>query len=145
MKTIKTKLHVCERTGSQFPSEALARASENRLPKAKVTELKRKIKSGGAWTPKKGDVIYVRTSLSCDHGETDGETDVAGGLALVTRVCVYGNSHTPFVEVAQHDGGGYNWEMLNRDQGELMKQYGNEVAHPDPDYGPNLYDPHEWH
>jgi|GEM_PF-6036889 hypothetical protein len=143
MKVIETKLYVCERTGSQFPTESLARVSENRLPKAKIAELKRRIKLGKKWTPIMGDVIYVRTSISCDHGETD----VAGGLALVTGVTKGmsgGNPNTPFVEVAQHDGGGYNWEMLFRDQKELMKRHGDEVAHPDPDYGPSLYDPHEW-
>jgi hypothetical protein len=81
--------------------------------------------------------------MSIDHGEDD----VLGGLALVTSVTRSmsgGDLNTPFVEVAQHDGSSYNWRVLLDEQKELMEEHGDEVARPDPDYGPSLYDPHEW-
>jgi hypothetical protein len=144
--TKAVKAFKCERTGRMFPTAELARASEDKLSKTKIAELQRRIKSGKYWTPKKGDVIYVRTSMSCDHGWDD----VTGGLALVTEVkCLSGGDpNTPFVKVAQHgDRGGYNWQILFDEQKELAERFKGEIAHPDPDYGPggDQYDPHEWH
>ena len=93
----------CQRTGKIFPTEALVRKSENAFPKTKIAELKRRIAKGKYWLPKKGDVIYVRSSMSIDHGWDD----VAGGLALVVDISYGvsgGVSETPFIEVAQHYG-----------------------------------------
>lgn len=145
MITTTKKAFVCQRTGQSFEYEEMARASENKISAAAFADLKKKIKRGKYWVPKVGDWIYVRTMLSCDHGEDD----VAGGLAMVTRVydsMSGGDPKCKFIDIAQHDRGG-NWtQFLFSEQAELMKRHGKEFAHPDPDYGPggNQYDPHEW-
>jgi hypothetical protein len=102
------------------------------LPKRKIAELQRRIKAGKYWTPNVGDVIYVPTNLYIDHGEDD----IAGGLAMVTRVDTRmsgGDNECVFVEIAQTSHS-YNWkQFLFPDQEEMMKRYKDEIARPDPD------------
>lgn len=84
--------------------------------------------------PEVGDIIYVRTSMSIDHGWND----VVGGLARVTEVksAISGGKPTPFVRVAEHpERGGYNWEMLAAEQSRLARDFGMRWAYPDPDPG----------
>jgi hypothetical protein len=129
-------------TGEVFKTEAEAVKSENKLDRKKFAALKKRIKDGKYWLPKVGEYIYSRTSLSIDHGETD----VVGGLATVTQVSFSmsgGDPKTPFIEIAQHEQGGWNWRVLWEDQQELMDEYGKDFAYADPDYGSG-YDPHEW-
>jgi hypothetical protein len=117
-----------------------------KLDRKKFAALKKRIAGGKYWVPKVGEYIYTRTSLSCDHGETD----VVGGLSTVAKVSLGmsgGDPKTPFVEIAQHNEGAYNWRMLHEEQTFLMDEYGKNFAYADPDYGPGgqQYDPHEWH
>ena len=130
----KVTMYECERTGKAFKTEAEARKSENVFPKGKIEQLKRRIASGKPWVPKVGDLVYVGTMLSIDHGEDD----VVGGLAQVTRAYKSmsgGDRNCVFIEIAQHDRGG-NWtQFLCPEQKDLMKEFGNEVAYPDPDLG----------
>jgi len=81
---------------------------------------------------KVGDKIYIRTSLSIDHGQDD----VSGGLATVAKITsgISAGKKTPFVEVKEVPGTSYNWEILAEEQESLRKQYKNQVAHPDPDF-----------
>ena len=127
-------MYECERTGKTFKTEAEARKSENVFPKHKIEQLRKRIASGKPWVPKVGDLVYVNTMLSIDHGEDD----VVGGLAQVTRAYKSmsgGNRDCIFIEVAQHDRGG-NWtQWLCPEQKDLMKEFGNKVAYPDPDLG----------
>ena len=83
-------------------------------------------------TPKVGDEIYIRTSLSIDHGWDD----ICGGLAKVVRVTsgISAGRPTPFVEVYESPGRSYNWEILAEEQEKLAEQYGTKRAHPDPDF-----------
>jgi len=130
----KVKAFKCQRTGKTFPTEAEARASENKLDRTKLAALKKRIAAGKPWTPKVGDYVYVRTMMSIDHGEDD----VVGGLAEVTRVydsMSGGDAKCKFIEIMQHDRGG-NWtQFLCPEQKRLMRDHGNSFARPDPDYG----------
>jgi hypothetical protein len=130
----KVTMYECERTGKAFKTEAEARKSENVFPKDKIEQLKRRIASGKPWVPKVGELVYMDTRCSIDHGYDD----VRGGLAQVSRVkhgMSGGDDKCVFIEVAQHDRGG-NWtQWLCPDQKKLMKEFGDRVAHPDPDLG----------
>jgi hypothetical protein len=127
-------MYECERTGKAFRTEAEVRKSENEFPKHKIEQLRKRIASGKPWTPKVGDLVYVATHLYIDHGEDD----VVGGLAQVTKVVESmsgGDRSCKFVDVAQHDSR-YNWtQWLCPEQKDLMKEFGNKVAYPDPDLG----------
>jgi hypothetical protein len=123
----------CTRTGRVFATEEEARKSENRLPREKISQLKKRIKLGKYWVPKAGDVIYVGDHFYLDHGEDD----VAGGLAQVTHIVtdMSGSKPSVFVEVAQIDGR-FNWkDYLYEEQADFLIEFGNDVAHPDPDKG----------
>lgn len=119
-----------------------ARTASNIFTKAQIAKLHKRIKAGKPWIPRVGDLVYMDTRLSIDHGEDD----VQGGLAQVTKVYKSmsgGDADCRFIEVAQHERGG-NWtQFLCPDQAELMKRFGDQVAYPDPDYTSG-YDPHEW-
>jgi hypothetical protein len=132
---IEVKHFQSERTGEVFPTKAAAVKDENKLSKAKIAELKTRIKAGKPWIPAVGDVIYVRTSLYIDHGEDD----VEGGLALVTVSKPEPTHKHPnggvyhLIETAQHPRNGYYWNTLQGDQKELMKRFKDRVAYPDPE------------
>jgi hypothetical protein len=81
---------------------------------------------------KVGDRIYVETWAYLSHGRDD----VIGGLATVIRVDREQPSgeERVFVEVAEHPGCSYNWEYLSARQEELKQRFGDQVAHPDPDW-----------
>lgn len=80
--------------------------------------------------PKKGNTIYVETSLYIDRGQDD----VLGGKATVTLVTHASNGDW-YVSVKEHPGIHYNWSYLGPQQAELKKEYGRRRARPDPDYG----------
>jgi len=83
-----------------------------------------------------GQKIYLRTSCSIGHGETD----VRGGLATVKRVSLGGSAGKlqPFIETKEVPGHGYNWASLAEQQEELKKRFGDSAALPDPDYRPEF-------
>lgn len=82
--------------------------------------------------PRVGDKIYVETHLYISHGADD----VVGGVATVesVEIGVSAGDPTPFVSVVEHPGNSYNWEMLAERQAALKKEFGQQKAHPDPDY-----------
>jgi len=88
------------------------------------------LKSGGKG-PQIGDTIYVPTSCSIDHGETDVEGGVAKIIA-VHRGMSAGNTAW-FVTTLEHPGHSYNYDMLLERQEELAKEFGDKRAYPDPD------------
>lgn len=98
--------------------------------------------------PKVGQKIYVPSSLYVYRGEDD----FAGGIATISKVEVDKFGHGPdnpnycFVSIAEHPGHGYNWFLLEKEQEKLKEMYGDEIAHPDPDYRPEFNDSEaDWH
>jgi hypothetical protein len=85
--------------------------------------------------PKFGDLICVETSRFIHHGRDD----VLGGRARVVAVRdgYHGMTGT-FVEVAEHPGDLYNWELLGPQQTELGWKFGEQAARPDPDLRPQF-------
>lgn len=79
----------------------------------------------GPELPKVGDDIYLPGAWYIDHGEDDK----AGGLAEVVKV------EKEMVGVKEFPGSSYNWGYLRDNQEKWKKEYGNNRAHPDPDYG----------
>ena len=88
--------------------------------------------------PKPGDVVYVDTDLFVWHGADD----FRGGKATVSAVQmqISRGKPAPFIEVAQNPGTLYNWAMRAEKQSELAAEYGNALAHPDPDLRPEFND-----
>lgn len=79
----------------------------------------------GTELPKVGDDIYLPGAMYIDHGEDDR----AGGLAEVVKV------ENGMVRVKEFPGSSFNWAGLRDDQEKLKKEYGENRAAPDPDYG----------
>lgn len=77
--------------------------------------------------PKVGDKIYIRGAMFISHGEDD----YCGGIATVSKV-----SDDGFVSVLEVPNWSFGWISLEKDQEKLKKQYGDQKAHPDPDYSP---------
>jgi hypothetical protein len=133
--------YICLYSVSPLPAQYIAtpegknfcRKSANMFTKAQVANLRHRIARGKYWVPKVGELIYTDTKFSIDHGYDD----VEGGLSQVTRVyhdMSGGDPKCVFVEIAQHDRGG-NWtQFLYPDQKMLMKEFGTQVSHLDPDY-----------
>jgi hypothetical protein len=79
--------------------------------------------------PQVGDRIYVPSAWYIDHGEDD----FAGGWAIVSKVKQ--ESYGLFITIEERPDTGYNWDFLRDQQDKLQKEYGEQHAHPDPDYG----------
>ena len=84
--------------------------------------------------PKVGDTIYVPTAMYVYRGSDD----FAGGRATVSRV--YEQYGSWWVAIKERPGTGYNWASLGADQENLAAQYGDQLAHPDPDDRPEFND-----
>lgn len=84
----------------------------------------------GRQLPQPGDIIYVPTRWSIDHGEND----VVGGKAKVKAIKIdnYGNQ---WVETWEHPNRSYNWDVLLNNQEKWSKEYSDRWAYPDPDCG----------
>ena len=78
---------------------------------------------------KPGDELYVGSSWSLDHGETD----MCGGIAVVKRLQNWGNGKTIFVEFENLENHAPNLEYVLEHQEEWKKEYGNRIAHDCPD------------
>lgn len=85
--------------------------------------------------PKIGDKIYVPSTLYVYRGEDD----FVGGIATIAKV-EYSN-HLPkdhfnyiMVGIEGRSNTMYNYKNLMSEQTELKKEYGNQIAHADPDY-----------
>ena len=86
--------------------------------------------------PKVGDTIYVPTALHCGHGCDDRH----GGKAVIKRVegRISAGEQTPFVVVIAFPHTSFNWSYLAEQQEGLRAQFGDQEAHPDPDYRPEF-------
>lgn len=89
--------------------------------------------------PKPGSKIYVPTSLYLGHGMDD----FMGGVATVVEV--KGDKHLPkdhhnyyMVTVKERPDTGYNLRYLLENQDKWKKEYGELIAHPDPDDRPEF-------
>lgn len=80
--------------------------------------------------PKVGQDIYVDTQLYLSHGRDD----FTGGLAQVASVTEeYWPKATAVVHIVERPGHGYFWHLLEAQQEDLQKQFGNRRSYPDPD------------
>ena len=87
--------------------------------------------------PKVGETIYVPSAWYLSHGKDD----FAGGKATVTKVEVSrytDRDGEPIVCICikERPGTEYNWKTLEPQQEKLKVEYGDQVAHPDPDDSP---------
>lgn len=92
-------------------------------------------------TPEVGDKIYIPNKLHVYRGADD----IAGGLSAVVAVQEGISAGEPawFVTVEADPGSAYNWEFLEPRQEELRQRFGEETAHPDPDYRPEFNNANE--
>lgn len=83
--------------------------------------------------PKVGDLIYLPTRMSIDHGYDD----VCGGVGIVMKINsgISAGKPTPFVTTHEQPGRSYNWNWLREEQEDLKVDYGDCWASPDPDLG----------
>src|SRR5512139_3511075 len=86
--------------------------------------------------PQIGQKIYIPSSRYISHGRDD----IAGGLATITEVKEGGSACNWFVSVAEVPGA-YNYEILMELQAELKIEFGEQCAHPDPDWSPGSNPP----
>lgn len=86
----------------------------------------------GDGVPEVGQDVYVPTQLYIDRGEDD----IRGGLAEVkaVRPNQFRQGDTS-LELVEFPGSSYHWNYLKGLQAELKKEFGNQRAKPDPDYG----------
>ena len=93
--------------------------------------------------PNVGDTIYVGGSMYLSHGADD----FAGGRATVSKVeqGISGGALTHYVSIKERPGTAYNWKYLAGKQDALKNQFGDDVAHPDPDHRKQFNEsPGEW-
>ena len=94
--------------------------------------------------PKIGEKIYVPGSMYVYRGEDD----FAGGVAKINKI--EKSKHLPedhynymMVGIEERSGCMYNWKALLEKQEELAKRFGDQVAHPDPDFRPEFNCPND--
>src|SRR5882672_6723467 len=129
-----TTNYTCSETQRTFPTVEAARASE-----ARFREIQAACDAGEVPELRKGDVIYVDTSLYISHGRDD----FRGGLAEVVEfsIDISAGKPTPFLRVAQEPATWSNWQMLAVDQKKLGTEFAKSWAPPDPDFRPEF---NEW-
>jgi hypothetical protein len=86
--------------------------------------------------PRIGQKIYIPSSRYISHGRDD----IAGGLATITEVSEVGGACNWFVKVAEVSIS-YNYKILMELQAELKEEFGEQLAHPDPDWSPDSNPP----
>ena len=127
--------NICCETGRTFSTPQEARASE-----ARFREIQAACDEGRVPELRKGDVIYVDTSLYLWHGCDD----FRGGLAEVLESKPYFRDTTPYVCVVQEPGAWHNWQGLSREQKRLRERFGKAWSHPDPDWRPEFNEEGGW-
>jgi len=97
--------------------------------------------------PKIGEKIYVPTSLYVYRGEDD----FIGGIATISEIDYDKNlpkDHHNYIMIGIEGRPGcmYNWKILLKDQKKLKKEFGEQIAHPDPDLREEFNQPDaDWH
>ena len=95
--------------------------------------------------PKIGDTIYIPGAIYVYRGKDD----MAGGRAIINKVEKSDHlspDHYNYlmVGVVENPGTMYNYRVLLEKQEELKKEYGDAIAHPDPDNDPEFNQPDEY-
>ena len=91
--------------------------------------------------------IYVNTSLYVYRGEDD----FSGGIATISKIehsetLPSDHYNYTMVGIKERPGTMYNWSYLYEQQEELKKEFGDRLAHPDPDNDPEFNDYNaDWH
>ena len=84
--------------------------------------------------PEIGQKIYIPTELYVGHGEDD----IKGGIATIQHfkedLKCPNEYNRIFVKVKEINGPCWNWYYLLEHQEEWKKEYGDQIAHEDPDY-----------
>jgi hypothetical protein len=86
--------------------------------------------------PKVGDKIYVNSSFYLSHGVDD----FAGGIATVSKVgeALNAGKKVHVVSIVERPNHGYYWENgIGLNQEKMKAEYGDKIAHPDPDNHPD--------
>lgn len=86
--------------------------------------------------PKVGQEIYVPSQLYMSRGKDD----FAGGKATIASVkeTINGGEPDYLIAIKERPGHGYYWRFLETKQEEHKKNYGDQIAHPDPDNRPEF-------
>jgi hypothetical protein len=94
--------------------------------------------------PKIKDKIYVPSEFYV----YSGEDDFAGGIATISKIQF--NERLPknhinyiMIGIEENKNSLYNYKILMRQQKELKKRYGNQIAHPNPDYRDEFNSSHD--
>lgn len=85
--------------------------------------------------PKIGQKIYVQTSLYVYRGRDD----FTGGIATISKIehdddLPKDHRNYTMIGIEERESTMYNWKVLLKEQEELKKEYGDQIAHPNPDY-----------
>lgn len=83
---------------------------------------------------KKGDMMYVPSSMSISNGSSD----MVGGLATIDEIEIskslpFENTNSIMVSFEEFENRGWNYRLLLEKQDALKKQFGDNKAYPDPD------------
>ena len=119
--------YFCPETHKLFATRGEAKACADRF-----REIQMACDEGRVPDLRKGDIIYVDTSLYLSHGVDD----FRGGLAEVAEFGMQKSAghQTPFVKVVQLMDTWQNWHILAADQRKHRAEFGRKWAHPDPDH-----------
>ena len=96
--------------------------------------------------PVVGDKIYIPSAGYVYRGQDD----VQGGLATISKVGISDrlpgyHINSIFIQVEEIPAARYNYKLLMKDQIRLRKEYGDQVAGPDPDNRPEFNQPNaDW-
>lgn len=97
--------------------------------------------------PVAGEKVYVPSSWYVYRGADDFQ----GGIATISKI--HKSNFLPkdhenylMISIEERPNYQYNWLSLMDKQEEYKNTYGDEIAHPDPDYAPEFNDDNEgWH
>jgi hypothetical protein len=74
-----------------------------------------------------------------------GEDDFAGGIAIINKIEHDFIHDLLMIGIEGRPGVMYNWHYLSKDQKKLKKEFGEQIAHPDPDYREEFNQPNaDW-
>ncbi len=85
--------------------------------------------------PKLGDTIYVPSAIHV----YSGKDDFSGGKATINKIeysKYLPKDHVNYtmVGIKEDPRTMYNYKLLLEEQEKLKKEYGDKIAHPDPDF-----------
>jgi len=106
------------------------------------------IKFFNEYTPALKPVVGLKIYIPSELHVYRGLDDVSGGLATISEVEVsdhlpVGHINSVFIRVEGVPNHSYNWDILEKKQVQLAKDYAGRIAHPDPDDRPQFNDDNE--